>query len=145
LKLSTRTRHGTRAMIEIARNFNKAPVKRKEIVRHQHLSQDYLENILLVLKKRQLIRTERGASGGYVLNKTPSMITLYDIMDALEGSLAPVECVENPADCKQSGKCVARKAWARLHEAQVGVLKGISLQDLLDMENESDGTLMYFI
>lgn len=145
MKLSTRSRYGTRAMLEIARCYNKNPINRKDIIRHQRIPTEYLANILLTLKGRGLINTSRGASGGYSLSRPPSKVTLYHIVEALEGSIAPVECVENAARCRKSAQCVVRKAWTRLHDAQLGVLRSISLQDLLEMEKAEDGAAMYFI
>jgi Rrf2 family transcriptional regulator, cysteine metabolism repressor len=136
MKLSTRSRYGTRAMLEIARHYGKAPLKRNDIIKAQGISKSYLENILITLKASQLITTERGASGGFTLKHSPAKTTLYQIVSTLEGSLAPVECVESPSTCEKSGRCVVRKAWNKLHQAQVECLKGITLQDLLEMEEK---------
>jgi len=136
MKLSTRSRYGTRAMFEIAKHFDKAPVKRREITKAQNISNSYLENILITLKDKQLITTTRGANGGFLLRQSPSKTSLYEIVTALEGSIAPIECVERPAACKKSGHCVARRAWSKLHHAQSESLKSVSLQDMLDMESE---------
>ena len=132
MKISTKCRYGLRAMIEIARHSHKGPVKRKDITESQGISKAYLENILITLKNRNLIQTVRGANGGFTLNREPSKITMYDIVSALEGSLAPVGCLEKKSDCDRTSDCVARWAWGRLYEAHVGALKGMTLQDLLD-------------
>jgi len=145
MKISTRSRYGTMAMIEIARSYDKNSITRNDIIHKQSIPKEYLAHILLTLKGQRLITTMRGVNGGYRLAQSPSKISLFNIVGALEGSLTPVECVENADSCKKSSQCSARKAWVKLYEAQLGVLKGISLQDLLEMENENDGTLMYFI
>jgi Rrf2 family transcriptional regulator, cysteine metabolism repressor len=133
MKLSTKSRYGTRAMIEIAAHYQKGPVKRKDIAKSQDISTHYLENILIALKSRNLIRTVRGAEGGFTLSKEPEKITMYDIMTALEGSIAPVHCVESPARCKRSENCVPHVLWKKLHDAQMKVLKETNLQSLLDL------------
>jgi Rrf2 family cysteine metabolism transcriptional repressor len=139
MKLSTKCRYGLRAMIEIARNFNNGPVNRKNISKAQHISKAYLENILISLREQNLIRTTRGASGGFVLQDQPSRITVLQIVNALEGSIAPVDCIDNPDICERSGPCPARKVWQKLYEAQNAVLSGMTLQDLLDMEASHQG------
>ena len=138
MKLSTKCRYGVRAMVEIAKNFRNGPVKRKDISIVQDISSSYLENILITLKGNKLIRPTRGAKGGFVLEAEPSQITLYQIVLALEGSIAPVECLDNIAVCSKNRECVARKAWKKLYDAQTTTLKSITLQDLLDMENEDE-------
>jgi len=134
MQLSTKCRYGTRAMIEIARHYNKGPVKRKEISKNQNISSAYLENILISLKANKLIRTTRGANGGFALDKPPGAISLLQIVTILEGSISPVECLENHALCEKADVCAARKAWGKLYNAQKAALAGVTLQDLLDMD-----------
>lgn len=121
-------------MMEIGRNYGKGPTKRKNIAELQAVSDSYLENILIVLKSAGLIETIRGARGGYVLTRAPGQITLLDIISALEGSLAPVECIDKPEICDRVGSCVTREVWSKLQDAQKGVLRENSIQDLLDRE-----------
>ena len=135
MKLSTKCRYGMRAMIEIARNGKNGPVKRKDIAKAQRISHAYLENILISLKVSKLIHTERGAHGGFSLAKPPSAINLLQIVTSLEGSISPVECLDNISLCDKTGHCGARKAWGKLHEAQQNALKGMTLQDLVDMDS----------
>ncbi len=121
-------------MMEIGRNYGKGPTKRKNIAELQAVSDSYLENILIVLKSAGLIETIRGARGGYVLTRAPGQITLLDIISALEGSLAPVECIDKPEICDRVGSCVTREVWTKLLDAQKGVLRENTIQDLLDRE-----------
>jgi Rrf2 family protein len=144
MKLSTRCRYGTRALVEIARRSNGVPVKRKDIAAAQGVTENYLENILSILQRRHFVKTIRGAGGGFVLARPPSQIMLIDVVRTLEGSIAPVECVENPDACDKSEGCSTRKVWKKLHEAQVNALGGISLQDMVDME-EKGGALNFAI
>ena len=137
MKLSTKCRYGTRAMIEIGRHYKEGPVKRKDISRNQKISSAYLENILIALKAQNLIRTVRGANGGFTLDTSPNNITMFQIIKALEGSIVPVDCVESSDACERSGRCASRKLWQDLYIAQAEVLKNTTLQSLIDTENSS--------
>jgi Rrf2 family transcriptional regulator, cysteine metabolism repressor len=133
-KLSTKARYGTRAILQIAKSYGKNSVKRKDVALSQGISQAYLVNILITLKTRGLIDTIRGAQGGYALKKPPSQITLFDVVQSLEGSLAPVECLENTSACGKIPTCVTRTVWKDLMAAQEKVLRSVTLQDLVDRE-----------
>jgi Rrf2 family protein len=123
-------------MIELARHYSKGPLKRDEISKSQDISSSYLENILITLKSRNLIRTIRGAHGGFILSCQPDNVTMFDIVTALEGSIEPVHCVENNEQCSRSVKCTARKFWLSFHETQIKALKAANLQKILDLEKE---------
>ncbi len=134
VKLSTKCRYAARAMMEIGRNYGKGPKKRKNIAELQAVSDSYLENILIVLKSAGLIETIRGARGGYVLTRAPDQITMLDIISALEGSLAPVECLDKPEICDRVGSCPTREVWVKLLKVQKKVLRESTVQDLLERE-----------
>jgi Rrf2 family protein len=134
MKLSTKCRYGLRAMIELARNFDNGPINRKKIAEAQHITKAYLENILTSLREKSLIRTTRGANGGFVLQLDPSRITVLAIVNALEGSIAPVDCIENRSVCEKIPSCPARLVWKKLYDAQTRALSELSLQDVLEME-----------
>jgi Rrf2 family cysteine metabolism transcriptional repressor len=144
MKLSTKCRYGMRAAVEIARHYGKAPVKRKEIARKESISSSYLENILLILRNRKIVETARGVNGGYVLCRPPSSISAFEIVDALEGPLSVVECIEEPVRCGKSGCCATRQVWCGLAASVRESLQRISLQELLDRERRS-GSLEYSI
>ena len=132
MKLSTRSRYGARAALEIARSWGKGHVKRSDIAERQGISKAYLENILIALKNSGIVQTVRGASGGFALARSPAEISLLDVFEALEGDLAPVECAARPETCRRSLECVMRPVYERLRKAQEGVLKAYTLQDLVD-------------
>ncbi len=137
MKLSTKCRYGSRAVLEIARNIDRGPIKRKDIVKSQMISDSYLENILISLKNSGIIDTIRGANGGYLLRRSPSEITLLEIVNALDGTLSPVECIDNPSSCERTVRCATRNAWKRLKEAQEEVLRSITVQELLEFEKKA--------
>ncbi len=130
--LSTKSRYGARALIEIALHKGERAITRKHICKNQNIPLPYLENILLTLKNSGIIKTIRGPKGGYKLIKESKNITLLEIVSIFEGSLAPVECVDNPAICAKSKTCPTRTAWTKLKDAQVEILKNINIENLIN-------------
>jgi Rrf2 family protein len=126
-------------MIELAKNYSKGPMKREEISKSQDISSSYLENILIALKSRNLIRTVRGANGGFSLIDAPEKITMFDVVTALEGPIEPVHCISSSDQCLRSENCTARKFWMSFYETQAQQLKSTTLQNLLDMEKKEEG------
>ncbi|MBN1981961.1 MAG: Rrf2 family transcriptional regulator, partial [Chitinivibrionales bacterium] len=120
------------------RNYEKGPMKRKDIERIHGISRGYLENILSSLKEHNFVTTVRGAEGGFVLKRPPSQITLFDIVKALEGSIYPVDCVENTQMCQRWQHCASRTIWVRLYQAQYSTLHEITLQDCVAMEENNE-------
>ena len=135
MRLPTGCRYGIRAMLEIARHYGGQPVKRREITSKQAISPSYLENILLLLKNNNLIRSTRGAHGGFSLTRPPDKINLFEIFMVLEGSLTPVTCLANPMSCQRFERCVTRTVWQELQNASEKVLRNTTIQDLLDRES----------
>lgn len=133
MKFSTKTRYGLRAVLEIARNES-CPLKRKEIAAIQEVSDSYLENILIVLKSNRIIETIRGANGGYVLSRSPSQITVMEIVEALEGPLDLVECTFSPSVCRKSDQCITRSIWKELADSWRSILGNKTIADLLEKE-----------
>lgn len=136
MKLSTKCRYGLRAVLDISRRYGKVPAKRKDIAKREKLSPSYLENILLVLRNNKIVETTRGVNGGYILSRHPSTITVYEIVNVLEGPLSIVECVEKPKGCERAGECTTRLVWCEVAAAVRKVLEGITLQTLLDREKK---------
>jgi len=135
MRLSTKGRYGTRAMLDLALNSSEGPVLLREIAKRQEVSEKYLEHSITTLRKAGLVRSIRGARGGYVLAKSPSQIRLSEIMEVLEGSMAPVECVDDPQVCRRAQLCVTRDIWAEMKEAIDNILKSITLQDMVEEQN----------
>ncbi len=133
MKLSTRGRYGLRAMLEMALSMNEGPVVLRTIAERQGISERYLEQLLIPLKKAGLIKSIRGSQGGYVLKRDPRNITVGDIIRVLEGPIAPVECVNeaDPEECKRAGYCVTRKIWSEVRDSIIKVLESYTLEDLV--------------
>jgi Rrf2 family cysteine metabolism transcriptional repressor len=137
MKLSTRTRYGIRAVIELAQHEAGRPLQLKTIAERQDISIKYLEQLMGVLRSAGFIRSVRGAKGGYVLARPPSQITMYEVFRALEGPVTTTECVDDAERCDRSADCAARKVWMQLEEAIRRVLTGITLADLIQPPKSS--------
>ena len=144
MKLSTKSRYVTRAVVEFASHYGKLPVKRNTIVSRQNIPDSYLENILLILKANGIIITRRGAAGGYVLSRSPSEITLLEIVNIFEGSLTPVNCIDNSDFCERCDVCSTRDVWIALKNAQEEVLKNITVEDLVIKEQEKKEKILNY-
>ncbi|NQT59311.1 MAG: RrF2 family transcriptional regulator [Bacteroidetes bacterium] len=143
MRLSTKSRYGTRAILEIAKSYGQKPIKRKEIVSGQKIPDSYLENILITLKAAGFIRTLRGANGGYQLTRDPKLITILEIANALEGHMTPVPCLDTDK-CDLIQECATRSVWSEMYQAMEKVLRSYTLQDIIEKNNETD-PIDYFI
>jgi len=134
LRLSTKGRYGVLAMVELALHYGQGPVSIKEISEKQKFSDSYMEQLFSTLKNSGLVRSLRGAHGGYVLARKPSDITVGDIIRALEGPIELAECInENDSyDCAKSLECLTRGLWEDMRDSINDVIDHRSLQDLLD-------------
>lgn len=136
MKLSTKGRYSTKAMLDLALHFNEGPILIKDIARRRGISERYLVQLFIPLRVAGLVRSVRGARGGFTLAKSPPEIRLSEIIQAMEGSTAPVECVDQPWLCPQSGECVTWGVWVEMKKASDKVLESITLQHLVEQERE---------
>ncbi len=134
MKLSTRSRYGTRLILDMVQNDNGSAVQLSEIARRQDISVKYLEQIIIPLKKAKYIKGIRGAKGGYLLQKKPKDITVGEIVSILEGGETICECTEKPSACKKSKKCVTRQMWIDAGKAMFDKLNSITFADLMNGE-----------
>jgi len=132
LRLSTRGHYGLKAMFDLALNYGDNPIPLKSIAERQGISDNYLEQLISVLRKAGLVNSVRGAQGGYILARKPEHINVGEIIRALEGPIAPVDCVSEvePTECDQSDFCITRTVWARVRDSIAEVLDSISLADM---------------
>lgn len=142
MKISTKGRYGVRIMLDIAKNGRGVPVRISEISARQGITVKYTEQITGNLVKCGLLKSVRGASGGYELMKAPDEYTVGEILRNTEGELAPVDCVVG-AGCGRAEDCAAQKLWRGLYERINDYLDGITLQDLVDWS--PDGSDFYSI
>jgi len=134
VKISTRGRYGTRALVELALNHKEGLTLLKDIARKQQISQRYLEHVIRPLVAGGILRSTRGAGGGITLARPPEEIKMSEVIRLLEGSIAPVDCVNNKAICERSDTCAARDIWCDLQNAISGVLESTTLQDMVDRQ-----------
>ncbi len=132
MQLSTKSRYATRAMIELAINYGNGHIQLKEIARRQNISDKYLEQVLFPLRTKGFVYTQKGNRGGYSLARPPEQITLYDIINNVEGSLAPTTCVDYEDTCDRVNVCVTRDVWARLKNRLTEELNAITLAELAE-------------
>lgn len=132
MKLSTKGRYGVRAMFDLALHHGEGAIPLRSIAERQNISENYLEQLIAVLRKEGLVNSVRGAHGGYLLAKKPVEITIGDIVRALEGPIAPADCVaeESEENCKNTEDCITRLIWKELQESINEVLDSINLEDL---------------
>ena len=135
MKLSTRSRYGLKAIVDIAAQ-NPFPTTVKNIASRQNIPQNYLEQIISLLKKAGFVKSIRGSQGGYIINCNPDSTTVGDILRTLEGSLYPVECLSNAADnsCKTSDckYCFTKSVWMKIHENISNTIDSITISNLID-------------
>ena len=140
MKLSTRSRYGTRLILDMARNHGKTPIQLGEIARRQNISLKYLEQIIRPLKRANYIKSFRGAKGGHLLNKSPDQITVGEVVALLEGGAFLTFCSKNAKACSRSDRCPTRLVWIEASQALFARLNQITFADLLahDMDPPAD-------
>ena len=132
MKISSKTRYGVRAAIELAKHYNKGPLQLRIIAERQEISVKYLEQLMVVLRSAGLVRSIRGAKGGYVLASPPHQVKMNDVFHCLEGEVMTLECIENAGACNRAADCAARGLWAKVEQTVDEVLGCVTLQDLAD-------------
>jgi Rrf2 family transcriptional regulator, cysteine metabolism repressor len=147
MKLSTRTRYGMRALMDLTLHSTGQPVQLKDIAERQSISLSYLEHLVIPMIAAGIIQSTRGAHGGIKLSRPPDQIKLDEILEVLEGPLAPVDCLREAAVCRRSGACATQEVWHEMKTAMLGVLKSKSLQDLAESQKVKDKqpSSMYYI
>lgn len=136
MKISTKGRYALRLMLDLAMSAPGEPIPLRNVAQRQDISDKYLEQIVTPLSRAGLVRSIRGAGGGYMLTRAPAEYTVGEILRPLEGSLAPVSCVDGSDCCARSGCCVTMEVWRDIQEAVSGVVDHITLQDLADWQKQ---------
>ena len=131
MMISTKGRYALRIMVDLAQHDGEEPVSVRAIAQRQDISGKYMEQIISVLTRAGLLRSVRGAQGGYTLAKPPEEITVRQVVVALEGDMAIVDC-QRGAQCKDADKCATHKVWNRISDAVNGALDAITLKDMLN-------------
>ena len=147
MKLSTRGRYATRALLDLALHPGGNLATLKDIARRQQISIRYLEHLITPLIGAGIVRSTRGPKGGIALVRPPEDVKLSEIIQLLEGSTAPVECLDNPNVCDRSATCVTRDVWGELKKAMDDVLGSTTLADLVERQKKKGNTtpVMYYV
>lgn len=138
MKISTKGRYGLTIMIELAKKFGDGPISLKSIAQTHGLSEHYLEQLIAPLRNARLVKSVRGAYGGYVLAYNPKDITAGDIIRVLEGPISPVEVLEDEEPAK-------RELWIRIRDAVKEVLDSTTLEDLASYSDGEKDSYMFYI
>ena len=149
MKFTTKSEYGLKAVLDLAENFGRGPRPIRNIAENQGIPENYLEQLLSTLRRAGLVKSVRGAQGGYMLASSPKEITIGEIIRILEGPIAPKNCVddENPEICERAENCVARMVWERLKDSINEVLDSITLYDMCEEAKKlgSANNFMYYI
>lgn len=140
MKISTKGRYALRLMLDIALNSSGKAVALRDVARRQDISDKYLEQIVTPLSRAGLVRSVRGAGGGYLLTREPKDYTVGEILRPLEGDLAPVECVAPGGCCERADRCVTVEVWAKIEQAVSSVVDNMTLGDLVARAEALNGS-----
>jgi len=119
-------------MLDLSLESRDGPALIKDISKRQGISRLYLEQLFSQLKTADLVRSLRGPKGGFMLTKLPSQIRLIEVVEAMEGSFVPVDCVDNATVCSRAGFCLTRKVWIEMKKTMDRLLGSVTLQDLAE-------------
>ena len=146
MKLTMKGDYGLRAMLDMAAYYGQGPIESADIASRQHVPEQYLDQILMALRKEGLIKSVRGPKGGHMLAKPPGQITMAQVMQALEGYVPPMECLPNPDFCKLSPGCALREVWQKIDEMTQQILISTTIEELAQRHRTgSTEETMYYI
>jgi len=131
MKLSTRSRYGTRMMLDLAQHYDQGPVQIGDVSKRENISVKYLEQLIIPLKKANFIKSVRGPKGGHMLAKPPEEITVGDIVRILEGGINLSSCIENPEVCDRTTRCLTRGVWEEATKAMYDKLNSATLSKMI--------------
>ena len=145
MKVPMKVDYGVRALIELAQQYGGGAVQSVEIAERQSIPEPYLDQLLTTLGKFGFIRSRRGPQGGHMLAKPPHEISLGMVMAGLEGTAAPLDCIDEPDCCNLSKICAQREVWRSVEDAVQGVLNGTTIADLASRQERLQSRGMYHI
>ena len=134
MKVSMKGDYGVRALVELAHHYGEGPLQSASIAARQSIPEPYLDQLLTSLRRAGFIRSVRGPQGGHALIRDPQEIRLSEALGALEGSLAPIACLDDPAGCPKPTPCSLREVWEQVQEATLRILDSTTIADLAERE-----------
>jgi Rrf2 family protein len=145
MKLTMRGDYGLRAMLDMAAYYGQGLVESADIASRQYIPEQYLDQILVTLRKEGLIKSVRGPKGGHMLARPPAQITMAQVLNALEGYVPPMECLPNPDFCKLSPGCALREVWQKIDAMTQQLLTTITIEELAQRHKTESTETMYYI
>jgi len=137
MKLSTRSRYGTRMMLDLAQRYDQGPVQIGDVSKRENISVKYLEQLIIPLKKANFIKSVRGPKGGHMLAKSPGEITVGEIVSILEGGINLSSCIANPEVCDRTTRCLTRGVWEEATKAMYDKLNSVTLSKMINDDRSS--------
>lgn len=135
MKLSTRSRYGTRMMLDLAQHYDQGPVQIGDVSKRENISVKYLEQLIIPLKKANFIKSVRGPKGGHMLAKPPEEITVGEIVRILEGGINLSSCIEHPEMCDRTTRCLTRGVWEEATKAMYDKLNSVTLSKMINADS----------
>lgn len=148
MKISTKGRYGVRILLDLALHEGNAPRLIRDISESQQISEKYISRLIIALRQAGMVRSIRGAKGGFRLARNPAELTLLDIVEVMEGPLAIVDCVRSPEKCDRNGQCATREIWDNLNSEIREAMRKVTLADIIEnyrKRNVEDGFSDYCI
>lgn len=140
MKISTKGRYGLRILLDLTINGGPEPRMMRDIATSQQLSEKYISRLLIDLRKAGLVKSIRGAKGGYTLGRSPEDITLLEIVETMEGRVNIVDCVRSPEVCQRNTNCTVSRIWATINNKIRDALVNVTLREIADKHIESGAT-----
>lgn len=145
MKLTMKGDYGLRAMLDMAAYYGQGPIESADIATRQYIPEQYLDHILMVLRKEGLVESVRGPKGGHMLARPPGQITMAQVMQALEGYVPPMKCLPNPDVCKLSPGCALRGIWRQIDVMTQQLLASTTIEELAQRHRTGSTETMYYI
>ena len=148
MKISTKGRYGLRILLDLAVHDNGEPRLIRDIAESQQISEKYISRLIVDLRRAGMVRSIRGAKGGFKLARQPRELTVLDIVEVMEGPMSIVDCVRKPEKCSRFGNCATRNIWDQLNSDIRDSMRKITLQQIIDnynRQNAENGILDYCI
>jgi Rrf2 family protein len=137
MRVSMKVEYGVRALIDLAHYYGEGPISNQVIATRHSIPLPFLDQVMATLRRAGIVRSIRGPFGGHALIRDPADVSLIEAVHALEGSLAPIGCLDNRSSCPLGTDCTLMPVWQRIEDATTAILSGISILDLAQSEKES--------
>lgn len=147
MRLTMKGDYGLRAMVDLAAHYGQGPVPSADIAARQQVPEHFLDQVLITLRRAGLLKSLRGPQGGHMLARPPTLISMGEVVTALEGSIAPMECVPNPTWCQLSSGCGFRDIWVQVETYTQNLLANTTLEQLAHRHHVTspERDAMYYI